>query len=67
MTDTGSGVSKDIAKDVFERYKKADDETQGSGLGLHICKTIADKLGAEIKLDETYTGGARFVFILPMG
>lgn len=67
VTDTGSGVSKDIAKDVFERYKKADDETQGSGLGLHICKTIADKLGAEIKLDETYTGGARFVFILPMG
>ena len=67
VTDTGTGVSKDIAKDVFKRYKKADDETQGSGLGLHICKTIADKLGAEIKLDETYTGGARFVFVLPMG
>lgn len=66
VTDTGSGVPKDIAKDVFKRYKKADDETQGSGLGLHICKTIADKLGAEIKLDETYTGGARFVFVLPM-
>lgn len=67
VTDTGSGVPKDIAKDIFKRYKKADDETQGSGLGLHICKTIADKLGAEIKLDETYTGGARFVFVLPMG
>lgn len=67
VTDTGTGVSKDIAKDVFKRYKKADDETQGSGIGLHICKTIADKLGAEIKLDETYTGGARFVFVLPMG
>lgn len=66
VTDTGSGVPKDIAKDIFKRYKKADDETQGSGLGLHICKTIADKLGAEIKLDETYTGGARFVFVLPM-
>lgn len=67
VTDTGTGVSKDVAKDVFERYKKADDNTQGSGLGLNICKTIADKLGAEIKLDETYTGGARFVFVLPIG
>lgn len=67
VADTGTGVSKDIAKDVFERYKKADDNTQGSGLGLNICKTIADKLGAEIKLDETYTGGARFVFVLPIG
>lgn len=66
VTDTGTGVPENIAKDVFKRYKKADDETQGSGLGLHICKTIADKLGAEIKLDETYTGGARFVFVLPM-
>lgn len=67
VADTGTGVSKDIAKDVFKRYKKADDNTQGSGLGLNICKTIADKLGAEIKLDETYTGGARFVFVLPVG
>ena len=67
VADTGTGVSKDVAKDVFERYKKADDNTQGSGLGLNICKTIADKLGAEIKLDETYTGGARFVFVLPIG
>jgi len=67
VTDTGTGVSAEVARDVFKRYKKADDETQGSGIGLHICKTIADKLGAEIKLDETYTGGARFVFILPMG
>lgn len=67
VADTGTGVSKDVAKDVFERYKKADDNTQGSGLGLNICKTIADRLGAEIKLDETYTGGARFVFVLPIG
>ena len=67
VTDTGTGVSAEVARDVFKRYKKADDETQGSGIGLHICKTIADKLGAEIKLDETYTGGARFVFVLPMG
>lgn len=66
VTDTGTGVPENIAKDVFKRYKKADDETQGSGLGLHICKTIADKLGAEIKLDETYTEGARFVFVLPV-
>lgn len=67
VTDTGTGVSAEVARDVFKRYKKADDETQGSGIGLHICKTIADKLGAEIKLDETYTGGARFVFVLPIG
>lgn len=53
-----------MAKDIFERYKKLDGNVQGSGLGLHICSIIADRLGAEVKLDQTYTQGARFLFIL---
>lgn len=64
VTDTGDGIPPEQAKDIFERYKKANDTVQGSGIGLHICSLIADKLGAEVKLDETYTGGARFLFIL---
>ena len=43
---------------------KANNLVQGSGLGLHISCTIANKLGAEIKLDESYTDGARFLLIL---
>lgn len=64
VTDTGEGIPEDMRKDIFERYKKANDSVQGSGLGLHICSTIAEKLGAQIKLDESYTTGARFLFIL---
>lgn len=64
VTDTGTGIPPEMAKDIFERYKKLDDNVQGSGLGLHICSIIADRLGAEVKLDQTYTQGARFLFIL---
>ena len=64
VTDTGEGVPVDKAKEIFQRYKKANNLVQGSGLGLHICCTIAKKLGAEIRLDESYTGGARFLFVL---
>lgn len=64
VTDTGEGVPAETAKDIFERYKKANNNVQGSGLGLHICSIIAQKLGAEIKLDQTYTDGARFLFII---
>ena len=64
VTDTGDGIPADKAKDIFKRYIKANNLVQGSGLGLHICCTIANKLGAEIKLDESYTDGARFLFIL---
>lgn len=52
------------AKEIFQRYKKANHLVQGSGFGLHICCTIAKKLGAEIKLDENYKEGARFLMIL---
>ena len=52
------------AKEIFQRYKKANNLVQGSGLGLHICCTITKKLGAEIKLDENYKEGARFLMIL---
>lgn len=64
VTDTGEGIPVGQAKDIFQRYKKANNLVQGSGLGLHICCTIAKKLGAEIKLDENYKEGARFLMIL---
>ena len=64
VTDTGEGVAPEAAKEIFQRYKKAHNNVQGSGIGLHICSIIAEKLGAEIKLDQNYTNGARFLFII---
>ena len=64
VTDTGEGVPEDMRTDIFERYKKANNTVKGSGLGLNICSIIAQKLGGEVKLDNTYTNGARFLFIL---
>lgn len=64
VTDTGEGVAPEAAKEIFQRYKKAHNNVQGSGIGLHICSIIAEKLGAEIKLDQSYTNGARFLFII---
>ena len=64
VTDTGDGIPVGKSKEIFQRYKKINNLVQGSGLGLHICCTIAKKLGAEIKLDENYTDGARFLMIL---
>ena len=64
VTDTGEGIPSDLRHDIFERYRKANDSIQGSGLGLQICRTIAEKLNAKVMLDETYTDGARFLFIL---
>ena len=64
VTDTGCGVPPEQAENIFGRGKKLNQNVQGSGLGLNICQTLADKLGGEVFLDTTYKGGARFVFVM---
>ncbi len=67
VTDTGEGVPADKAEVIFDRFEKIDSFVQGTGLGLNICKMIAQRLNGVVKLDTTHTGkGARFVFIVPL-
>lgn len=65
VTDTGCGIPLEKQADVFKRFEKLDDYKPGAGLGLSICRIIADRLGGTISIDATYTAGARFVFIHP--
>lgn len=64
VMDTGRGVPPEKAEAIFTRFTKLNQFVQGSGLGLSICQTIAEKLGGEVYLDTTYTNGARFVFVI---
>ena len=63
-TDTGTGVAPEMADDIFKRYKKANYNVNGTGMGLHICSIIAERLNGKVMLDKSYTGGARFLFII---
>ena len=55
------------AEQIFTRFTKLNEFTQGSGLGLSICREIAGRMGASVYLDTSYTaGGARFVLELPL-
>lgn len=66
VTDTGCGVPSEMQQKIFGRFEKLDEYMQGSGLGLPICQTIADRLGGTISLDPSYTKGARFIFKHPI-
>ncbi|WP_455584000.1 ATP-binding protein [Bacteroides sp.] len=66
VTDTGCGIPKEKQKQVFERFEKLNEYAQGTGLGLSICKLTVEKWGGEIWVDPDYTGGARFVFTMPI-
>lgn len=64
VADTGRGIPAAKANEIFKRFTKLNQFVQGSGLGLSICQMIAQKLNGEVYLDTSYTGGARFVFVI---
>lgn len=67
VTDTGIGIPLEKQESIFNRFEKVDEFKQGTGLGLSICRIIAGRFGGTIRVDSSYTGGARFVFTIPFG
>ena len=66
VADTGIGIAPEYSEKIFERYVKLKDNVQGKGLGLSICREIAELMEGKVYLDTSYTGGARFVFMIPL-
>ena len=66
VTDTGEGVPANKAEVIFGRFEKLDTFKQGTGLGLPICRMLAELMHGKAKLDTSYTNGARFIFIHPL-
>jgi len=67
VEDNGIGINPDHADDVFTIFRRlhTDDEYQGTGIGLAICKRIVERHGGEIRVVDNPGGGARFEFTLP--
>ena len=61
VEDTGPGIPADAAEHIFERFFKVDAFREGLGLGLPLCRTIINRLGGTVDLDNSYQQGARFV------
>ena len=66
VTDTGIGIPAEEAEHIFEEFVQLDDYYDGTGIGLTIARSIARRLGGDVVLDTSYTGGAKFVMTLPM-
>jgi len=66
IEDDGPGIPEDERPFVFDRFYKGDPSrgSSGTGLGLHICRTLLAAHGQGIAVEESPLGGARFVFHL---
>lgn len=68
--DTGIGIDATDTGKVFTEFYQGDnpehDRTQGLGLGLSICKRIADLLGHEFTYESKRSVGSVFRLTLPL-
>lgn len=64
VSDTGIGIPKANRQQIFTKFTKIDDFTEGVGLGLPLSKRTAKILGGDLILDPFYNEGASFIFSL---
>mmetsp|Transcript_3940 Transcript_3940/g.6681 ORF Transcript_3940/g.6681 Transcript_3940/m.6681 type:complete len:278 (-) Transcript_3940:48-881(-) len=66
VTDQGVGIKKEDQAKLFTLFGFIDTtkemNTQGVGLGLHICQKIARHFGGQVVCESEYGQGATFTF-----
>lgn len=71
VADHGEGIPVADRERIFERFvqlNQSDTRSQGgTGLGLYLCRQLANQLGARLALTETDGGGCTFVLAVPRG
>jgi len=67
ISDTGIGMSEDVASHIFEKFYQGDPahHSMGNGLGLSLVQQILKLIGGHIELRSAPEQGSTFTVILP--
>jgi CheY-like chemotaxis protein len=67
VKDTGSGIAPEDIDHIFETYvsRDAENNKNGYGLGLPLCKIIVEKMGGNISVESVVGEGSTFTFVMP--
>ncbi|HAO64614.1 TPA: PAS domain-containing sensor histidine kinase, partial [Candidatus Taylorbacteria bacterium] len=70
VQDSGIGIPKDQFSNIFERFSRIDKSRSrnkyDSGLGLSICKYVAESHGGNISVESKIGVGSTFTVYLPL-
>ena len=70
VSDTGPGISAEMQQKLFAAFEQGDPgisrQFGGTGLGLYICKQLADLMGYQLTLQSTLDQGCQFSLQIPL-
>lgn len=70
VKDTGPGIAKEQQQHIFERFYTLDrtvsDAPASTGVGLSLCKELAEMMGGQIEVESTIGMGALFRLRFPL-
>jgi K+-sensing histidine kinase KdpD len=65
VSDEGPGVDSAMTEDLFKPFRSGRG-SEGTGVGLAICKAIVEAHGGHIRAANRPSGGAIFTFTVPL-
>src|SRR5690349_3723555 len=69
VADTGIGIAPEDQERIFEEFSQLPGplqrRTKGSGLGLPLCRRLAQALGGSVRVESSVGAGSRFYLALP--
>ena len=70
VEDSGIGIPPELQEHIFEPFSQADSTTTrrfgGTGLGLTICRRLAELMGGSIRVESREGVGSTFYLRLPL-
>lgn len=66
VQDNGAGIRKDFQSKIFDMFFRANDNVQGTGLGLYILKTAVNRIQGQVSFVSEYKKGSTFRVTLPL-
>lgn len=69
VTDSGIGIPAEDIPHLFQKFYRVDNsdtrEIGGTGLGLYLCRRLAETMGGRIWLESEYKKGSTFYLEVP--
>jgi two-component system sensor histidine kinase HydH len=64
VRDSGIGIAPEHLQHIFEPFWTS--KAQGTGLGLALCRKVADEHGGSLTVESSVNNGTEFIVTLPL-